>query len=158
MKKTAQLARTLFYQEMLINISKHQFQSSINHQEYLFHRRFITNYFCPVNIAKFLSKVFKTFACYFLTNFYFSPNDSPSKTMKDVSYFILKSLFVLRYSIFGISIFLFFIPVTYCFTAWSKINIKVDDVMNCLNKDLKKKHFVYFEIWKKLWHWNFVHW
>ena len=88
MKKTAQLARTLFYQELLINISKHQFHSSINHQEYLFHRTFITNYFCPVNIVKFLSEVFKTFACYFLANFYSSPNDSPSKTMKDVSYFI----------------------------------------------------------------------
>ena len=25
---------------------------------------------------------------YFLTNFYFSPNDSPLKTMKDVFYFI----------------------------------------------------------------------
>ena len=26
--------------------------------------------------------------CYFLTNFYLSPNNSPSKTMKDVFYFI----------------------------------------------------------------------
>ena len=25
---------------------------------------------------------------YFLTNFYFSPNDGPSETMKDVFYFI----------------------------------------------------------------------
>ena len=30
------------------------------------------------------------------TNFYFSPNDSPSKTMKDVFYFIQKALFVLK--------------------------------------------------------------
>ena len=38
------------------------------------------------------SWVFNSFrkACvrYFLINFYFSPNDSPSKTMKDVFYFI----------------------------------------------------------------------
>ena len=31
-----------------------------------------------------------------VTNFYFSPNDSPSKTMKDVFYFIQKALFVLK--------------------------------------------------------------
>ena len=33
---------------------------------------------------------------YFLSNFYFSPNDSPSKTMKNVFYFIKKALFVLK--------------------------------------------------------------
>ena len=32
--------------------------------------------------------VCKTCVCYFLSNFYFSPNDSPSKTMKNVFYFI----------------------------------------------------------------------
>ena len=34
--------------------------------------------------------MFKVKACvrYFLLNFYFSPNDSPSKTLKDVFYFI----------------------------------------------------------------------
>ena len=31
---------------------------------------------------------FKACVRYFLTNFYLSPNDSPSKTMKDVFYFI----------------------------------------------------------------------
>ena len=31
---------------------------------------------------------FKACVRYFLTNFYFSPNNSPSKTMKDVFYFI----------------------------------------------------------------------
>ena len=33
---------------------------------------------------------------YFLSNFYFSQNDSPSKTMKNVFYFIEKALFVLE--------------------------------------------------------------
>ena len=30
----------------------------------------------------------KACVCYFLSNFFFSPNDSPSKTMKNVFYFI----------------------------------------------------------------------
>ena len=34
----------------------------------------------------FANEYLKAFVCYFLTNF--SPNDSPSKTMKDVFYFI----------------------------------------------------------------------
>ena len=33
-------------------------------------------------------QILKPCVRYFLTNFYFSPNDSPSKTMKDVFYFI----------------------------------------------------------------------
>ena len=33
---------------------------------------------------------------YFLSNFYFSSNDGPSKTMKNVFYFIYKALFVLE--------------------------------------------------------------
>ena len=32
--------------------------------------------------------VLKACVRYFLSNFYFSPNDSPSKTMKNVFYFI----------------------------------------------------------------------
>ena len=34
--------------------------------------------------------------CYFLLNFYFSPNDSPSKTMKFFFDFIEKALFILE--------------------------------------------------------------
>ena len=30
----------------------------------------------------------KAYVCYFLSNFYFSPNDSPSKTLKNIFYFI----------------------------------------------------------------------
>ena len=33
---------------------------------------------------------------YFLSNFYFSPNDSPLKAMKSAFYFIQKALFVLE--------------------------------------------------------------
>ena len=39
--------------------------------------------------------VFKACVRYFLTNFYFSPNDNPVKIMKDVFYFIERALFVL---------------------------------------------------------------
>ena len=38
----------------------------------------------------------KACVCYFLSNFYFSPNDSPSKHMKNVFYFIKWFLFVLE--------------------------------------------------------------
>ena len=38
----------------MINIKTHHFHSSLNHQEQPFHRTFITGYFRPVNIAKFL--------------------------------------------------------------------------------------------------------
>ena len=45
--------------------------------------------------VKILNMV-KACARYLLSNFYFSPNDSPSKTMKNVFYFISKALFVLE--------------------------------------------------------------
>ena len=34
------------------------------------------------------ANIIKACVCYFLSNFHFSPNDSPSKTMKNVFYFI----------------------------------------------------------------------
>ena len=87
----------------------------------------------------------KACICYFLTNFYLSPNDSPSETVEDVFYFIEKALFVLK--IFN-QIFVFpssphFLPVSHCFRGWSKINLKVYDVINCLNKNLIT-HFVWY--------------
>ena len=63
------------------------------------------------------SKAFKACVRYFLTNYHFSPNDSPSKTMKR---FLsrLKSSFRPR----DIQIFVFtssplFLPVSHCFRA-----------------------------------------
>ena len=44
------------------------------------------NYFKQVISTKFA--IFKACVCYFLSNFYFSPNDSPSTAMKNVFYFI----------------------------------------------------------------------
>ena len=61
------------------------------------------------------SREIKACVRYFLTNFYFSPNDSTSKTMQDVFY--LKSTF----RSWDIQIF----PMSHCFRAWSKKNLKV---------------------------------
>ena len=88
---------------------------------------------------------FKACVRYFLTSFYFSSNDSPSKTMKDV--FHLKSSFRSRdiqVLVFPSSpLFLFLWFPFHCFRAWSMINVKVYDVINCLNKNLIT-HFVWY--------------
>ena len=57
-ERTSHLGSYTFLQEMLINIKRRHFHSSINHQEQLFHRTLITGYFCSVNIAKFLRRDF----------------------------------------------------------------------------------------------------
>ena len=57
-----------------------------------------------------------------------------------------KKLFLFwRYSNICISVFPFFLPVSHCFRGCWKINLKVYDIINCLNKNLIT-HFVwYFE-------------
>ena len=78
---------------------------------------------------------------HFLSDFYFSPNDRPSKTMKDV-FISNKRLFsFLRYSDICISVFPLFLSVGHCFRSCSKTNLKVYGVINCLNKNLIT-HFV----------------
>ena len=49
----------------------------------------------------------------------------------------------LRYSNFCIFLFPFFFPVSHCFRGWSKKNLKIYDVINCLNKNLIT-HFVWY--------------
>ena len=46
-----------------------------------------------------------------------------------------------RYSDFCIFMFPLFPTISKCFRGWSKINLKVYDVINCLNKNLT--HFVW---------------
>ena len=65
------------------------------------------------------------------------------KTKKNVFYFILKDLFVSRYSNFCIFVFPSFFPVSYCFRGWLKKNLKVYHAINCLNKNLIT-HFVWY--------------
>ena len=48
-----------------------------------------------------------------------------------------------------------FFPVSHCFRGWFKRNLKIYDVINCLNKNFIT-HFVWYlekEIYK-VWHWN----
>ena len=80
---------------------------------------------------------FKACVRYFYQIFTFSPNDSPSKTEKYLS-FHQKSSFRSQDN----QIFLFFVlpsfhlPVIHCFRDWSKINLKVYDIINGLTKNL----------------------
>ena len=101
----------------------------------------MTNLFTEIPI--WYSKPFKACVRYFLSNFYFSPNYSPSKTEK---YFLfhLKSSFRSRdYQIFVFPSSPLFFPVSHCFRGCSKINLKIYDVINCLNKNLIT-HFVWY--------------
>ena len=91
----------------------------------------------------------KVCAHYFIRNFYSSPNDRPSKTMKHVFYFM-------SFRSWDIHIFLFppsplFLPVSHCLRAWLKINLKVYDAINCLNKNLIT-HFVWYLEKEKSYH------
>ena len=87
--------------------------------------------------------IIKACVCYFLSNFYFSRNDSPSKTMKNVFYFIKKALFVLEIFKFLYFHLTFFLS-NHCFRGCSKINLQVYDVINCL-KNLITYFVWYFE-------------
>ena len=80
---------------------------------------------------------------YFYQIFIFSPNDSPSKTMKNAFYFILKVLFVLKIFKFLYFSFSFFFSISHWFRGWSKINFKVYDTINCLNRN-SITHFVWY--------------
>ena len=74
----------------------------------------------------------------------FSSNDSHSSIMKNVFLFHLKSFFRSR----GIQIFVFpstpfFLPASQCCKGWLKINLKIYEVIICLNNNLIK-HFVWY--------------
>ena len=94
-------------------------------------------------------RTFKACVRYFLSQFYFSLNNSPSKTMKNFL-FHLKSSFRSR----DIQIFVFlssplFSPVSHCFRGWWKITLKFYNVINCPNKNLIT-HLVWYGtfLWK----------
>ena len=81
-----------------------------------------------------------------LSIFIFSPKSSPSKTTTNVFLFHRKSSFHSR----DIQIFVFassplFIPFSHCFRGCSKINLKVYDIINCLNKNLITQFVSYIE-------------
>ena len=86
---------------------------------------------------------FKNCVHYFLSKFYCSLIDTPSKTMKNVFISSKKFFSFSRYSHFCISVFPSFSPDSHCFRGWLKIKLKVYNVINCPNKNLKT-HFVWY--------------
>ena len=82
-----------------------------------------------------------------------SPDDSPSKTMKNPFYFSFCSLNI---QFFAFSSSPFF-SIGYCFRGWSKINLKVCDTINCLNNNSINTFCLISWEGKMVWHWNFVH-
>ena len=62
-----------------------------------------------------------------------------------------KMFFISSKKLFSLKIFKFlyfhfpplFLPVSHCLRAWSKINLKVHDAINCLNKN-SITHFVWY--------------
>ena len=88
-------------------------------------------------------RILKACVHYFLSNLNLSLNDSPSKTMKNVFYFIYKALFVLEiFKFLYFSLPLFF-SMGHCFRGWLKISLKVYNVINCKNRNLIT-HFVWY--------------
>ena len=78
-----------------------------------------------------LETFFKACVCYFHQIFIFLPNDSPSKTMKNVLFHLESSFYSQDIQIFIFLSFPLFLPVGHCLGGWSKINLKVHDVINC---------------------------
>ena len=83
----------------------------------------------------FMWIIIKACVCYFHQIFIFSPNDSPSKTEKCFLFHLKSSFHSRDVQIFVFLSFPLFLPVGHCFGGWSKINLKVHDVINCLNKN-----------------------
>ena len=96
-----------------------------------------------VALAFFLQRqILKLVSAIFLSIFHFSPNDSPSKTMKNV-FFHLKSYFHSQdIQIFVLLSSPLFFPLSHCLRGWSKKNLKIYDIINCLNKS-----FIYIFIY-----------
>ena len=80
---------------------------------------------------------------YFLSIFSFSPNDSSSKTVKNIFYLSNKLFLFSRYSVFVFLSSPLFLLVSHCFREWYKINLKVYDIINCLTKNFMT-HFVWY--------------
>ena len=92
-----------------------------------------------------LFRVFKACVCYFLSNFYFFTKWQPFKNYEKCFLFYLKSSFhssVIQIFVFSSSHL--FYSVSHCFRDSFKKNLKIDDVINCLNKNLTT-NFVHLE-------------
>ena len=105
-----------------------------------------------------------SFSCNFMIRKGWSALHGVNKKQQKSKFLLIKLPFHLKSPFHSrdIQIFVFFVfpsslPVSHCFWAWSKLNPKVCDVINCLNKNLMT-HFLISWEGKKIWHWNFVHW
>ena len=74
---------------------------------------------------------------------FFPPNDSPYIIMK--STFLKSSFRPQHIQSFVFPCSLLFFSVGHCFRGWSKINVKVYDVIICLNKNLMTNFVSYLE-------------
>ena len=80
-----------------------------------------------------MSQIFFFFLIFFPQKLHFLFHLKSSFLSQDIQIFVFPS-------------FPFFLPVSHCFrawSAWSKINLKLYDVINCLNKNLIT-HFVWY--------------
>ena len=108
-----------FFNEKMAKISKISEGSKDKRKikKQTFESMFLLGRFHTVNRSKSHLRIkFKACVRYFLSNFYFSLNDSPSETMENVFLFHVKSSFCSR----DIQIFTFpssplFLPVSHCF-------------------------------------------
>ena len=91
---------------------------------------------------KLQSFLHKACVCYFLSIF-FNQMIALQKLWKMFFIWSKKLFWFSRYSNFCIFVFLSFFHVSHCFRGWFKKNLKVYNVINCLNKNLIT-HFVWF--------------
>ena len=84
----------------------------------------------------------KLVSAIFIKFYFFFTKWQPFKNFEKCFLFHLKSSFRSRDIQFFVFLsFPLFLPVGHCFRGWSKINLKVHDVINCLNKN-SITHFV----------------
>ena len=101
-----------------------------------------THLFQDSNILKLPNKVslknyiLKACVRYFLSNFHFSPNDTLQKLWKMFFISSKKPFSLLRYSNSCIFAFPYFFLVSHWFRGWSNEDLKICNVINCLNKSL----------------------
>ena len=100
---------------------------------------------CYIHISDWFLNPWSLCLLFFLSSFYFSPDDSPLSTIKIFFFFFyLKCSFHswhIQFFVFSSSSLFF--PVSHNFKGWSEKKVKVYDVINWLNKSLII-HFVWY--------------
>ena len=81
----------------------------------------------------------------FIKFLFFNKDIEFQKLWKMLFIFSKKLFSSSSYSNFWIPVLSFFLPVGHCLRRWSKLNLKVYNVINCLNKNLITNFVWYFE-------------